>query len=145
MIDTLFAHGSGPAVDGVSRPDRCYGCGRCLPVCPLGLISARSFILDAPSLLRTLRPHIDAIEIHTNSTTASLDPAYTEGSLERAGEVDPFVDLWRRIEGDASTLKAVSVSFPFMGEQGTAAFLRHRSGLLAGTGTAVRIWQTDGR
>ena len=28
-------------LSGVVR-DRCYGCGRCLPVCPLGLIEARS-------------------------------------------------------------------------------------------------------
>ena len=46
--------------------ERCYGCGRCLPACPLGLIEERDQLLPAaavPSLLAALRP--DAIELHT--------------------------------------------------------------------------------
>ena len=46
--------------------ERCYGCGRCLPACPLGLIEERQSFL-APSavgpLLAALRP--DAVELHT--------------------------------------------------------------------------------
>lgn len=47
-------------------PDRCYGCGRCLPACPLALITSRDSIIgrdDLAALLRELRP--DALEIHT--------------------------------------------------------------------------------
>ena len=46
--------------------DRCYGCGRCLPACPLGLIEDREQHLPADAvapLLASLRP--DAIELHT--------------------------------------------------------------------------------
>jgi len=45
---------------------RCYGCGRCLPACPLGLIEARDHRIgcqDLKALLQDLRP--DALEIHT--------------------------------------------------------------------------------
>jgi ferredoxin len=46
--------------------DRCYGCGRCRPACPLGLIEERDQLLPAAAvapLLAALRP--DAIELHT--------------------------------------------------------------------------------
>jgi Fe-S-cluster-containing hydrogenase component 2 len=46
--------------------ERCYGCGRCLPACPFGLIEERQQVL-APEvvapLLAELRP--DAVELHT--------------------------------------------------------------------------------
>ena len=45
---------------------RCYGCGRCLPACPLGLIEARDQRLaleELASLLGEVQP--DAVEIHT--------------------------------------------------------------------------------
>lgn len=54
-----------PSGSGVIA-ERCYGCGRCIPACPLGLIEARSHGLEAravPALLARLRP--DAVEIHT--------------------------------------------------------------------------------
>ena len=53
------------AVSGVLE-ERCYGCGRCLPACPLGLIEERDQLLPAAAvapLLADLRP--DAIELHT--------------------------------------------------------------------------------
>ena len=47
--------------------DRCYGCGRCLPACPHGLILEHQHVLQAEAvapLLRELQP--DAVEIHTH-------------------------------------------------------------------------------
>ena len=55
----------GGAASGVLE-DRCYGCGRCLPACPLGLIEERDQLMPAAAvapLLAALRP--DAIELHT--------------------------------------------------------------------------------
>ena len=47
--------------------ERCYGCGRCLGACPLGLIEEHQQVLGAeqwaPLLLR-LAP--DALELHTS-------------------------------------------------------------------------------
>jgi len=64
------ALGAVPGTDAGERSgvleDRCYGCGRCLPACPLGLISEQEQLLPAecvPPLLASLRP--DAIELHT--------------------------------------------------------------------------------
>jgi Fe-S-cluster-containing hydrogenase component 2 len=45
---------------------RCYGCGRCLPLCPHGLIEEREHSLageEVAELLAELRP--DAVEVHT--------------------------------------------------------------------------------
>jgi Fe-S-cluster-containing hydrogenase component 2 len=37
------------AVGGV-EPDRCYGCGRCRPACPLGLIEERQTVFSAEAV-----------------------------------------------------------------------------------------------
>jgi Fe-S-cluster-containing hydrogenase component 2 len=48
--------------------ERCYGCGRCLPACPLGLIEEQQVLLSpevVPQLLARVRP--DAVELHTQA------------------------------------------------------------------------------
>jgi Fe-S-cluster-containing hydrogenase component 2 len=65
--------------------ERCYGCGRCLPACPLGLIEERDQLLPAaavPPLLAALRP--DAIELHTRIGRAGAFAARLE-QLRAAG------------------------------------------------------------
>jgi Fe-S-cluster-containing hydrogenase component 2 len=52
--------------DSGVQESRCYGCGRCLPACPHGLIEEQARLLAAdavPLLLAELRP--DAVELHT--------------------------------------------------------------------------------
>ncbi len=62
--------------------ERCYGCGRCLPACPLGLIREQDHRLAPEAvapLLRQIRP--DAVEIHTQ---AGRGEAFRE-RLEQVG------------------------------------------------------------
>ena len=52
--------------DGGVIADRCYGCGRCLPICPLGIIIEKDNhikVEDVNELLSQTQP--DALEIHT--------------------------------------------------------------------------------
>jgi Fe-S-cluster-containing hydrogenase component 2 len=73
-----FSGAHGGAAFGVLE-ERCYGCGRCLPACPLGLIEERDQLLPAAAvapLLAALRP--DAIELHTRIGRAGAFAARLE-------------------------------------------------------------------
>jgi Fe-S-cluster-containing hydrogenase component 2 len=71
---------------------RCYGCGRCLPVCPKGLILTRSYI-STPNTITPLISEmgIDAIEIHT-----------------QVGHEIDFLRLWKAIAPLDKRFKTVS-------------------------------------
>lgn len=105
---------------------RCYGCGRCLPVCPSQLIFTRSYIYTpqtiAPLLLET---GIDAIEIHT-----------------QVGHLADFRRLWQAIAPGADKLQLVAISCP----DGTDLidYLRSLYQIIQPLPCQL-IWQTDGR
>jgi Fe-S-cluster-containing hydrogenase component 2 len=129
----------GPGAGGVLT-DRCYGCGRCLPACPLALISERDQQLPpgavAP-LLAELQP--DAVELHT-----------------RLGRAGAFAQRLQQLRASGVALQRVAVSCglePAAGErqaampatpQQLAAELWQRFGLLRAAGYKA-IWQLDGR
>lgn len=87
--------------------ERCYGCGRCLPACPLGLIEERSRVLEPEALaplLAALRP--EAVELHTSpgrqrDFERRLDQLLASGlrlrrvSVSAGAEVPP-AELWQR-------------------------------------------------
>lgn len=103
---------------------RCYGCGRCLPLCPIQQISTRSYVL-MPDTLPTLLQLVDAVEIHT-----------------QVGHWDDFNRLWRAIAPFAKRLKLVAVSCP--DGEGLIDYLRALHDCMSPLPCPV-IWQTDGR
>ncbi len=105
--------------------DRCYGCGRCLPICPIQIIGEQKYVStpgDIRELLKT--GDIQAIEIHTQP--------------DRGTE---FLKLWQELSGSLNQLKLISISAP-----GGLDHLRSISELLQSlTPRPLIIWQTDGR
>jgi Fe-S-cluster-containing hydrogenase component 2 len=109
--------------------DRCYGCGRCLPICPIQIIGEQKHI-STPSTVRKLLKtgEVQAIEIHTQP--------------ERSQE---FLKLWQELSGSLDQLQLISISAPG-GDLGGLDHLRSISKLLTNlTPTPLIIWQTDGR
>ncbi|MEM9770617.1 MAG: LdpA C-terminal domain-containing domain [Cyanobacteria bacterium P01_D01_bin.73] len=83
------------AIGGVTEP-LCYGCGRCLSVCPHGYIDAVTYQRspqDLPALVLDLG--VDALEIHTH-----------------VGHYKQFQTLWRSVRPYLPNLKLVAVSCP---------------------------------
>ncbi len=77
------------------RRDRCYGCGRCLPVCPWGLIAAHSYPTSIDAVAQQVLSQVDALEIHTH-----------------VGDRAAFKDLWQTLQPWVSNLQIISISCP---------------------------------
>ncbi len=105
--------------------DRCYGCGRCLPICPLQIIGEQKYV-STPAAVRELLQtgDVQAIEIHTQPNRGQ-----------------EFLRLWQELSGSLDQLQLISISAP-----GGLEHLRSISELLQSlTPTPLIIWQTDGR
>ena len=125
------AQGDASAAVGILEK-RCYGCGRCLPVCPLGLIEKRQQLLlpmAVAPLLAELQP--DAVELHTS-----------------AGRADAFSARVAQLQESALPLARVGVSCGLEGHgispDGLSRELWHRYSVLRKAGFAP-LWQLDGR
>ncbi|QLE56000.1 circadian clock protein LdpA [Nostoc sp. TCL26-01] len=105
---------------------KCYGCGRCLTICPYDIIYTKSYISTpqaiAPMVMST---GIDAVEIHT-----------------KVGRLAEFKQLWQAIAPWADQLKVLAISCP--DGQGLIDYLQSLYELIAPLNTTL-IWQTDGR
>lgn len=110
---------------GVIR-EKCYGCGRCLPICPYGIIYTNSYV-STPGAITPLimSTGIDAIEIHT-----------------QVGRLAEFQRLWQAIAPWADQLKLLAISCND-GEE-LIDYLQAIYDLIVPRPQFL-IWQTDGR
>jgi Fe-S-cluster-containing hydrogenase component 2 len=107
-------------------PQRCYGCGRCLPICPLGLITAHAHQISPTEIAPLLRLYpIDALELHT-----------------QVGHEQAFQTLWSAIAPSVKRLKILAISCP---EQPEVLDYLHFLDHLIQPLPCPLIWQTDGR
>ena len=104
--------------------ERCYGCGRCLPICPLGKITTRSHT-STPAAIAPLLAEVDAIEIHT-----------------QVGRLTEFTQLWQAIAPSAQNLKLIAISCP--DGEGLIDYLWALHDLITPLSGEL-VWQTDGR
>ncbi|MFM2431218.1 MAG: hypothetical protein RLZZ511_2431 [Cyanobacteriota bacterium] len=104
----------------------CYGCGRCLTICPIAQITARNYVYT-PEVIApmVIAAGIDAIEIHT-----------------QIGRLADFKRLWQAIQPKAHQLKLLAISCP--DGEGLEAYLRSLNELIQPLPCAL-LWQTDGR
>lgn len=114
-----------PERQGVVR-DRCYGCGRCLPLCPLGLIHTE----EQPAVFANITPFIEqgtvqALEIHT-----------------QPHRYEAFNTLWQQVKLWTGYLKVLAISCP-PGEE-VISYLRWVNDVIQPLDCEL-IWQADGR
>jgi Fe-S-cluster-containing hydrogenase component 2 len=104
----------------------CYGCGRCLNICPIDQIVARSYVY-APEIVApmVLQAGVEAIEIHT-----------------QIGRLADFTRLWTAVKPHLDQLQLVAISCP--DGAGLEDYLRSLNDLIQPLDCAL-IWQTDGR
>jgi Fe-S-cluster-containing hydrogenase component 2 len=128
---------------GGVQQERCYGCGRCLPACPLGLISEQQVLLSAeavPKLLAAVQP--DAVELHTQ---IGRQAAFAERlqQVQRSGvalqRVAVSCGLERGAVGNAADTKSETPT-----AQELARELWQRFALVRHAGFRP-LWQLDGR
>ncbi|BAU62948.1 4Fe-4S ferredoxin iron-sulfur binding domain protein [Stanieria sp. NIES-3757] len=104
----------------------CYGCGRCLPICPTQIISTRAYVSTPNAIADWLSEvAIDAIEIHT-----------------QVGHYDDFQRLWSAIANQISNLKVLAISCP--DHPDLIDYLQALYNLISPLPCPL-IWQTDGR
>jgi Fe-S-cluster-containing hydrogenase component 2 len=110
---------------GVIR-EKCYGCGRCLSICPYGIIYTNSYV-STPGAIAPLimSKGIDAIEIHT-----------------QVGPLAEFQRLWQAIAPWADQLKLLAISCN--DGEGLIDYLQAIYDLIVPRPQFL-IWQTDGR
>ncbi len=106
--------------------EKCYGCGRCIPICPYRIIYTKSYVSTpgeiAPLIIST---GIQAIEIHT-----------------QVGRLAEFQRLWAAMTPWADQLKLVSISCN--DGEGLINYLQAIYNLIIPRPQFL-IWQTDGR
>lgn len=114
--------------------NKCYGCGRCVPICPYGYINTTSYSIDTNIINNAfISNQVEAIEIHT-----------------QLGHDNHFEKLWSLIGYDVlKSSKVIAISFPFMNDD-TLPYLNKLYTIMSNHDyykyyNGIHIWQTDGR
>jgi Fe-S-cluster-containing hydrogenase component 2 len=116
---------SPPLHSGVME-ERCYGCGRCLPICPIGLIETRSQIATPDTIQPLVQAGlVNALELHT-----------------QVGHEAEFQALWTQLQPIIPDLNILAVSCP--DEDGVLDYLTTLYDIMTPLPCPL-IWQTDGR
>lgn len=106
--------------------ERCYGCGRCLSICPIEQIDAIAHQVDLEQLTPIfLANTVDALEIHT-----------------QVGHEAQFQQLWQTVQLLLPHLKLLAISCPY--EVGVIEYLQDLQAWIKPLPCAL-LWQTDGR
>nr|WP_299405114.1 LdpA C-terminal domain-containing domain [Acaryochloris sp. IP29b_bin.148] len=106
--------------------DRCYGCGRCLPLCPIDQIATVSHRAHPETIGPWIQSgRVQALEIHT-----------------QVGRQDEFQQLWQTLQPFIPHLQLLAVS---CGDgDGLLAYLTQLYRIMSPL-PCVLVWQTDGR
>ncbi|MEL6494966.1 MAG: LdpA C-terminal domain-containing domain [Cyanobacteria bacterium J06623_7] len=116
-----IALSSGGVIDSL-----CYGCGRCEPICPQGLIATHGYLASLKDVVGWIDDlGIDAIEIHT-----------------QVGHDDEFRLVWQEIAPIVSKLKLLAISCT--DAPNVIEYLRSLYRSISPLPCPL-IWQTDGR
>ncbi|KAJ8459591.1 hypothetical protein OPV22_032517 [Ensete ventricosum] len=108
--------------------ERCYGCGRCFPICPYDKIRAITYVRDPSTTTKLLqRSDVDAIEIHTSGRCTDL-----------------FSELWNSLGDSLKNVKLVAVSLPNVGES-TLPLMNMIYAIMQPYIKCYNLWQLDGR
>ncbi|XP_009414383.1 uncharacterized protein LOC103995511 isoform X2 [Musa acuminata AAA Group] len=108
--------------------ERCYGCGRCFPICPYDKIRAITYVRDPSTTTKLLqRSDVDAIEIHTSGRCTDL-----------------FSELWNSLGDSLENVKLVAVSLPNVGES-TLPVMNLIYAIMEPSIKCYNLWQLDGR
>ncbi len=106
--------------------EKCYGCGRCIPICPYGTIYTKSYESTPGEIVPLIMSTgIAAVEIHT-----------------QVGRLAEFQRLWNAMTPWADQLKLVAISCN--DGEGLINYLKAIYDLIIPRPQFL-IWQTDGR
>nr|WP_263858122.1 LdpA C-terminal domain-containing domain [Waterburya agarophytonicola] len=104
----------------------CYGCGRCEPICPQGLITNHSHISSPKAIASLIESMaVDAVEIHT-----------------QIGHYDNFQLLWQDLKPIVGQLQLLAISCT--DDENVIDYLRSLYKSIEPLPCPL-IWQTDGR